>query len=74
MKGVLLVPERDKLFENLTVEENLDVCTPLAGTKLSRKDLLERVYTYFPVLGNLKSRLGGYLSGGGVTDPNRYIP
>ena len=64
MKGVLLVPERDKLFENLTVEENLDVCTPLAGTKLSRKELLQRVNTYFPVLGNLKNRLGGYLSGG----------
>jgi len=64
MKGVLLVPERDKLFENLTVEENLDVCKPLMGTKLSRKDLLQSVYTYFPVLENLRNRLGGYLSGG----------
>jgi len=64
MKGVLLVPERDKLFENLTVEENLDVCKPLTGTKLSRKDLLQRVYAYFPILENLRNRLGGYLSGG----------
>ena len=63
-KGVLLVPERDKLFENLTVEENLDVCTPLTSGSVSRKELLHQVYTYFPVLKNLKNRLGGYLSGG----------
>jgi branched-chain amino acid transport system ATP-binding protein len=63
-KGVVLVPEREKLFETLTVDENLDVCAPLKCSQLDRKDLLQRVYRYFPVLENLGKRMGGYLSGG----------
>ena len=66
-KGIVLVPERDKLFENLTVDENLEICTPLTPTiksEFSRKALMEFIYDYFPVLKDLGNRLGGYLSGG----------
>jgi branched-chain amino acid transport system ATP-binding protein len=63
-KGVVLVPERDKVFENLTVEENLEVCVPHNGGKGKRKDLMDQIFQYFPVLAKTKNRLGGYLSGG----------
>jgi branched-chain amino acid transport system ATP-binding protein len=63
-KGVVLVPERDKVFENLTVEENLEVCVPHNGGKAKRRDLMDQIFRYFPILAKSKNRLGGYLSGG----------
>jgi ABC-type branched-subunit amino acid transport system ATPase component len=55
--GVVLVPERDKVFPTLTVSEHLR----LAGLSASGIDAaLER----FPLLGPLRSRRAGLLSGG----------
>lgn len=56
--GIALVPERSKVFENLSVEENLDV---VVGGTASRKAL---VLELFPVLARLRRREAGYLSGG----------
>jgi branched-chain amino acid transport system ATP-binding protein len=56
--GISLVPERSKVFENLSVEENLLV---VAGADAARKDM---VYELFPALANLRRRESGYLSGG----------
>jgi branched-chain amino acid transport system ATP-binding protein len=56
--GVALVPERSKVFENLSVEENLAVVVGGSGT---RKAL---VYELFPALERLRHRESGYLSGG----------
>jgi branched-chain amino acid transport system ATP-binding protein len=64
-KGIVLVPEREKIFETLTVEENLQIAVSLSKSKWDVKgfhDLL--IYHYFPVLAHVKNRLGGYLSGG----------
>jgi branched-chain amino acid transport system ATP-binding protein len=63
-RGIVLVPERDKVFPNLTVAENLIAPMP-RGTSLAehrRRETL--VYQFFPRLGELKSRIGGLLSGG----------
>src|SRR5258708_33070652 len=62
--GIVLVPERDKVFPNLTVAENL--IAPFApalsrGERRAREDL---VYQFFPRLAELRSRTGGLLSGG----------
>jgi branched-chain amino acid transport system ATP-binding protein len=63
-RGIVLVPERDKVFPNLTVAENL--IAPIArGTTVAdqrRREAL--VYQLFPQLGALRSRIGGLLSGG----------
>jgi branched-chain amino acid transport system ATP-binding protein len=56
--GVALVPERSKVFENLSVEENLAV---VVGGSSARKAL---VYELFPALDRLRHRESGYLSGG----------
>jgi len=60
--GIALVPERSKVFENLTVAENLEavVPRPAAGRRHDR----EAVYELFPALARLAAREAGYLSGG----------
>jgi branched-chain amino acid transport system ATP-binding protein len=60
--GVALVPERGKVFENLTVAENLEAVVPRPGA--DRRQLTEMVFTLFPPLAALRSREAGYLSGG----------
>jgi len=60
--GVVLVPERDKVFPNLTVAENLAApFAPSAGKRGAREDF---VYHAFPRLADLRRRTAGLLSGG----------
>jgi branched-chain amino acid transport system ATP-binding protein len=56
--GIALVPERSKVFENLSVDENLDAAV---ARRAFPKDA---VYEYFPALAALRRRAAGYLSGG----------
>jgi branched-chain amino acid transport system ATP-binding protein len=56
--GLALVPERSKVFENLTVDENLEA---VVSRHRLRK---EAVYEHFPKLTELRTRQAGYLSGG----------
>jgi branched-chain amino acid transport system ATP-binding protein len=60
--GIVLVPERSKVFENLTVAENLEAVVPRAGA--DRRRLTESVYELFPALARVRGREAGYLSGG----------
>jgi branched-chain amino acid transport system ATP-binding protein len=59
-RGVALVAERNKVFESLTVEENLQAVVPRRGARFER----QRVYELFPALARLRQRQAGYLSGG----------
>jgi branched-chain amino acid transport system ATP-binding protein len=62
-KGVVMVPERDKIFTTLTVEENLRVGRQ--GADRDRlQDLQGLVYEMFPVLRQRGTQTAGYLSGG----------
>ena len=58
--GVVLVPERAKVFENLTVAEN--ILASVSGRK--DKEQAALAYEYFPQLVHLRRREAGYLSGG----------
>jgi branched-chain amino acid transport system ATP-binding protein len=63
-RGVVQVFEGRRVFENLSVEENL-----VAGAHSQRdngkvRDGIERVYTSFPVLKERRQQSAGYLSGG----------
>jgi branched-chain amino acid transport system ATP-binding protein len=62
-RGLVLVPEREKVFESLTVAENLAASTrpPRPGRPEVTR---EQVEAYFPVLGARRRQLAGYLSGG----------
>jgi len=57
-RGIVLVPERDKVFPNLSVAENLVANVPRGAP---RADL---AYELFPKLAELRGREAGYLSGG----------
>jgi branched-chain amino acid transport system ATP-binding protein len=58
--GIALVPEREKVFPNLTVAENL--AAPVASLRGGQSD--EFVYQFFPRLAELRDRTAGLLSGG----------
>ena len=60
-RGVTLVPERSKVFENLTVAQNIDAVVPRNS---SDRRLADAVWKYFPALAGLRRREAGYLSGG----------
>ncbi len=59
--GVCLVPEGRGIFPNLTVADNLRMCT-FTGT--SFKEVQERAFDLFPRLGERRGQLAGTLSGG----------
>ena len=60
--GVGYVPQGRDIFPMLTVEENLRLGLPIRKDKA--KEIPEKVYELFPVLRDMKYRLGGDLSGG----------
>lgn len=62
-RGIVLVPERDKVFPNLTVAENLAVPVSRASAAERRRQD-EQIYSLFPRLAELRQRIGGLLSGG----------
>lgn len=62
-EGIVLCPERRRLFKESSVIENLRIGGYLA-TKAQARTTLDYVMTVFPALGKLKNRLAGFLSGG----------
>ena len=62
-KGIILCPERRRIFAESSTLENLKIGGYLA-TKAQAKKTLEYVFTIFPPLTTLKRREGGFLSGG----------
>lgn len=62
--GIALVPEGRRVFEDLTVEENIIVGAFTRTDKQEIKQDLERMYDYFPQLKKRRKGLAGYLSGG----------
>ncbi len=61
-KGIVQVPEGRRVFKHLSVEENLRVGS-ITGKGNAKADL-ERMYSYFPRLEQLRNRQAGYCSGG----------
>jgi len=63
--GIAYVPEDRRIFRLLTVMENLRVGFDRAGVTDTRKrELLDKVFAYFPVLADRRNQAGGTLSGG----------
>jgi len=63
-KGIFQIIEGRRVFEHLTVEENLRVGAHLRGRGSATKERLEMVYNYFPRLRERKNVLAGFTSGG----------
>jgi branched-chain amino acid transport system ATP-binding protein len=62
-RGIILCPERRRIFAESTALENLKIGGYLAS-KAQAKKTLDYIFAIFPPLKNLKSREGGFLSGG----------
>jgi branched-chain amino acid transport system ATP-binding protein len=62
-KGIVLCPERRRIFRESTVLENLMIGGYLAKADQA-KETLGYVFKLFPALYRLRKRLGGFLSGG----------
>jgi branched-chain amino acid transport system ATP-binding protein len=62
--GLFHVMEGRRVFEDLTVEENLVAATYALTGRGGARTGFERVYDYFPRLHERRKTLAGYLSGG----------
>jgi branched-chain amino acid transport system ATP-binding protein len=62
--GLVLVPERRRLFPFMTVLENLEIGAYSALARPARKETIEQVYALLPVLADRRSQRAGLLSGG----------
>ena len=62
-KGIILCPERRRIFPESSALENLKIGGYLS-TRAQAKKTMEYVFTIFPPLKGLKGREGGFLSGG----------
>ena len=63
-RGLVLVPERRRLFPFMTVLENLEIGAYSAAARRLRNETIEQVYTLLPVLAERRSQIAGSLSGG----------
>ena len=63
-RGVVLVPERRKIFETLTVWDNLRLAHGAAALMPTWHGQVERLFATFPVLATRRDQVAGYLSGG----------
>lgn len=65
--GIGYVPEERRIFQSLTVHENLVIGYKTAQDSEVDKDsewTLDRIYSYFPILKERQNRKGAHLSGG----------
>ena len=62
MKGMSFVPQNNNIFQEMSVEENLEMGAFIHQS--SMKENLKNVYNLFPILNEKKSQVAGELSGG----------
>ncbi len=62
MKGMSFVPQNNNIFQEMSVEENLEMGAFIHQS--SMKENLKNVYNLFPILNEKKSQIAGELSGG----------
>ncbi len=63
-KGITMVPEGRRVFENLNVMENIKIGAHTRTDRRQVKRDVEKTFDYFPVLEGRKDRLAIFLSGG----------
>ncbi len=63
-QGIFQVMEGRRVFDELTVEENLVAGGHTTRSRSKLRNDMDRVFDYFPRLAHMKNRISGYLSGG----------
>jgi branched-chain amino acid transport system ATP-binding protein len=62
--GVVLVPERRKIFETMSVADNLRIARAGSTPAAAREARLQQLLDIFPALAKRQDQIAGYLSGG----------
>ncbi len=62
-RGIVLCPERRRVFAESTVQENLRIGAHRTS-RAEQKEMLEAIWDLFPALWPLRKRRAGFLSGG----------
>ncbi len=62
--GMSQVPEGRRVFQELTVYENLQLGYYIGNNKEEFQERLEKMYSYFPILKERANQVAGTLSGG----------
>ncbi len=62
--GIVLVPERRKIFETLTVWDNLRLSHGPSGVGRNWSRKVEQLFEIFPRIAGRKDQVAGYMSGG----------
>ena len=63
-RGLVLVPERRRLFPFMTVLENLEVGAYAAAARTQARETLDEVFALLPVLAERRKQVAGSMSGG----------
>ena len=64
-KGIVQMPGGRGVFPGMSVHENLEIAGFLYGKdRRKKKEMVDRVFTYFPVLAQRKGQMAGSMSGG----------
>ena len=63
-RGLVLVPERRRLFPFMTVLENLEVGAYAAASRSRAHETLKEVFALLPVLAERRKQVAGSMSGG----------
>ena len=64
-RGIVQMPGGRGVFPGMNVHENLDLAGFLYGKdRRKKKEMIDRVLTYFPVLAKRKGQMAGSMSGG----------
>jgi branched-chain amino acid transport system ATP-binding protein len=62
--GIIQVMEGRRIFQHLTVEDNLRIGAYVRNDRAQVRRDMDRTYEYFPVLKELRRQTAGFLSGG----------
>jgi branched-chain amino acid transport system ATP-binding protein len=63
-RGIAIVPEGRRIFDQMSVRHNLDLGAYTPAARQQYTVMLERVYTLFPILKARTNQMAGTLSGG----------
>jgi branched-chain amino acid transport system ATP-binding protein len=64
LRGLVLVPERRRLFPFMTVLENLEIGAYAAFARKARAETLDYIYSLLPILAERRRQVAASLSGG----------
>jgi len=64
LDGIVYSPQGNRVFTELTVSDNLEICVATLQSRVEAESRLQRVFSMFPTLRDRRKQVAGALSGG----------